>query len=240
MSYHSTPDQAQDRHPIVQCHDLAYGQDWDGHRNPARRSFLRRAAAVAAAAFPAWMLGTSTAKGQAVGETTQNFRDIQKHENAHVAGLVAALGANARPKPNFQNLEQPAFQTFGLVSQALENTGVGAYLGALPVINSRAIIATAGSVALIEARHAGWLNTFVGARLTANLFGEEQDFERALTIDEVVASASPFIADLNGGPPLTFSTTPSDDNDIAILNFALALEYLEAEFYNINVPKFFG
>ena len=28
-------------------------------------------------------------------------------------------------------------------------------------------------------------------------------------------------------------------NDIAILNFALALELLELDFYNINVPKFF-
>ncbi len=210
-------------------------------RPVTRRSFLSRGSTVTAAAAIAaaggWSM-TGEAQGLGDGQTRLNFRDIQRHENAHVAYLVQALGASARPKPTFQGLLQANRRDFFAVSQALENTGVGAYLGAAPVIFDRAVLAAAGSIALIEGRHAGWLNTLVGDRLTTNVFGQEQNFERALTVAEVVGFAGPFVAGLNGGPPLTFSPTPSPVNDIAILNFALALEYLEAEFYNLNVPEF--
>ncbi len=212
-----------------------------------RRSFLTKGVVGSAGIVLAQGLGwPASADAQTHGgasasaQIRQNFIDIQKHENDHVKFLVEALGTAARQKPGFRNLLQPSIQHYYGVSQALENTGVGAYLAAAPVINSRAILAAAGSIALIEARHAGWLNTLVGARLTTNALGEEnQSFEKPLTIAQVVAAATPFIANLNG-PPLTFSTTPSDANDVAILNFALALEYLEAEFYNVNNPRFFG
>jgi len=160
--------------------------------------------------------GSQAQAGDGKGGLRTEFESIQEHENAHVAALLSVLGNKARPEPVFQNLEQPTFKDFLQVAQALENVGVGAYLGAAPAIFSRAYLAAAGSIAFIEARHAGFLNNVAGSPITAG------------------------IKNLNGGPPVDYdSTNFSDANDIAILNFALALEFLEAEFYNINVPKFF-
>ncbi len=219
---------------------------------PDRRSFVRNGAFAAAAAAGAALTGGRASAqpgpgGNALpnlypGWNAQEFHAILDHEVKHVdavVGLITQLGGTPRPKPNFKNLNQPNIVAFGSVSQALENTGVGAYLGAAPIIFSRAVLASAGSIALIEARHAGYLNVLFNDIHTMNLFGEDQTFERAFTVNEVVASATPFIQDLNGGPALTFGATPSRANDIAILNFALALEYLERDFYVLNVPKFF-
>jgi hypothetical protein len=220
----------------------------------SRRQFLHRGALVAATGGAAFaLLSPNPAKAhdrdgrnndrweriRETRETRKNFADIRRHENDHVAFLVQALGAAARPKPTFQNLTQRNIKMFITIAQALENTGCGAYLGAAPAILSRPYLAAAGSIALIEARHAGWLNSLADDPITTNVNGQEQNFEMPLTAAQVGTLASPFVASLNGGPPLTYSTTPSAANDIAILNFALALEYLEAEFYNLNVQHLF-
>lgn len=163
------------------------------------------------------------------------FESIRKHENAHVAFLLAVLGPDARPKPTFKDLNQPNLKKFAELALAFENTGSGAYLNAAPAINDPAYLAAAGSIALVEARHAGFINVALKKPITPM----NADFEKPLNAAAVGAAVAPFIVSLNGGPPVTYSDARSNANDIAILNFALALEYLEADFYNINVPKFF-
>nr|MBA3481674.1 ferritin-like domain-containing protein [Pirellulales bacterium] len=206
-----------------------------------RRGFLRGGAIAAGGVALAACLNEEAQAAPA--GPRQQFALIRRHENDHVNFLVGALGPMARPRPNFQNLQRPNLNDFLTVTLALENTGSGAYLGAAPAIFDPMVLANAGSIAFVEARHIGYLNGLRSKPMTENLFGQELSFERALTISEVVASAGPFIANLNGGPPLTFDPNPanaSPANDIAILNFALALEYLERDFYNINVPIFYG
>jgi Ferritin-like domain len=214
-----------------------------------RRTFLRSATTIAIAAAPLATILTATRSARASQYRIEpdyftqgtNFQDIQGHENDHVDALVSALGSDARPKPTFQGLQQPDIGAFVFYSQGFENTGCGAYLGAAPYIQSRDYLAAAGSIALIEARHAGFLNWLRMDPLTGGALDDHTDnsFEQPLTAAQVASIAGAFVQSLNGGPPLTYSTTPSAANDVAILNFALALEYLEAEFYNINVPKFY-
>lgn len=222
----------------------------------SRRSFLQRAAAVGIIGA-----GLASAKQAIAGPTNPNalpnlyrgwnakqFQGIKIDEDVHVEYIISALGGTeaqgglARNKPTFVNLKQPNLLAFAKVAKALENTGTGAYLGALKFIDNLDYVQAAGSVALIEARHSGYLNVLFDLESTTNLFGQGQEFERAFTIDEVLASAGPLVVSLNSSIPLGFSTNVNDKgfaNDVAIFNFALALEYLEKEFYDINVPIFF-
>jgi hypothetical protein len=230
----------------------SFGSDWQPGSSAARtnkpatgrRGFFRRSAVAAASAVGLCAARDASASNPNYlpslyqGENATEFEAIQMHENAHVEFLVGALGQYARPKPSFVKLVQPNLVAFATTAKALENTGVGAYLGAAPVIFNSGYLAAAGSILTIEARHAGYLNVLLNLVMTDNVFGNAQSFEGPLTQGQVVNLAGPFITSLNGGPALEFSTTPSAENDYAILNFALALEYLEAAFYNANVPIF--
>ena len=215
----------------------------------SRRSFLRGTTALTLAGSAAALLGAPkpARANHGVRQLYQEWRQVRRHENNHVERFVSVLGNDARPKPTFQNLEQPDYASFLAVAQALEQTGVGAYLGAVPFINNADILSAAASIAQIEASHAAFVNLALEEPITgaapnstnADVMELGPSEYYGLSVAEVVAAAGPFIANLNGGDPIGYDETRSAANDVDILNFALALEYLEAEFYNINVRKFF-
>ena len=163
----------------------------------------------------------------------KSFKEIMEDEAQHVSFFQTALkraGVTPRPKPTFKGLAQAELDDFIAMSGTLENTGVGAFLMAMPAISDAKATAAAASIVTIEARHAGFVNALLGKPLAEN-----GAFDKPISQNTIVDAVSPFIESLNGGPD------PADElnSDPVILNFALLLEHLEAEYYSVNVPRLF-
>ena len=69
----------------------------------------------------------------------------------------------------------------------LEDTGVSAYNGAAPMIESKDLLATAGGIVQVEARHAAAI------RYAAGEDPAPEAFDPTLTEDEVLAAVQPFV-----------------------------------------------
>ncbi len=115
---------------------------------------------------------------------------VRDHEAAHVDALAATiiqLGGTPveEAEYDFGYGNDPA--AFLEVAAALENTGVQAYDGAGAAIRDVNLLAVAGQIVAVEARHASYLN----------LLNDEVpfpgSFEEPLSKDEVLEIAGPFI-----------------------------------------------
>ncbi|MDQ6811365.1 MAG: ferritin-like domain-containing protein [Actinomycetota bacterium] len=134
-----------------------------------------------------------TVKGKQVGLSGQAkayATQFGAEEAAHVTALTAAikqLGGTPVKKPGFV-FPATSESSFLALASVLENTGVGAYNGAAPSLQSKQVLASAGSIVQIEARHAAAIDLLIGKSPTPS-----QGFDRPLSKAEVLAKAGPLI-----------------------------------------------
>jgi rubrerythrin len=124
------------------------------------------------------------------GQAKSYASTFAEQEAQHAATLtetIKKLGGTPVKKPTFvfPGNDEKAFLT---LASALENTGVGAYNGAAPSLKDKQILAAAGSIVQIEARHAAAIDLLIEKSPTPN-----GGFDVPLTKAEVLKIASPFI-----------------------------------------------
>jgi hypothetical protein len=225
----------------------------------SRRSFLWKSLVTTALAAPgAAVLGSKAAQAAKAPTlpnlfpewNARNFAELRDDEIAHVRIINSLLNdpdnnvvpPGNRPLPNFVNLLQPSAVAFAETAAAIENTGVGVYLGILqavrPTNQGGEYFETAGEIATIEGRHTGYLNTLLDQDVVPGRVPIDSTIDQGTALERI----APFIGNLNGGPPImNFNPTPTpgETNDFIILDFLVVLEMLEMQFYRMNVAKFF-
>jgi rubrerythrin len=123
------------------------------------------------------------------GDVRKFAAEFGDHESQHVDALtqtVKKLGGKPAPKPKFV-FPMNDQASFLKLAQTLEDTGVSAYNGAAPSIQSKEVLAAAGSIVQIEARHAARI------RLQNKTTPAPDAFDQALDTQAVLDAVKPLI-----------------------------------------------
>jgi rubrerythrin len=132
-------------------------------------------------------------KGKQVGltGTARSYAKMFGEQEADHVGALATtikqLGGKPVSKPTFV-FPASSQSSFLSLASVLENTGVSAYNGAAPQIKSKQVLAAAGSIVQIEARHAAAINLLIEKSPTPN-----EGFDVPLTKTQVLAAVKPLI-----------------------------------------------
>jgi len=123
------------------------------------------------------------ASGVLSGSRREFAQVVGAHENVHVLFLRQTLGSAAVPAPqfNFRGTTQNV-QLFTTTSVQLEETGVAAYKGQAPLVDSPVVLRAALTIHSVEARHAAWIRRINGMRPVIG------PTDRPLTREQVLAA----------------------------------------------------
>jgi hypothetical protein len=124
-------------------------------------------------------------------EATELVDLIAKDEAEHVSALMSTitdLGGTPVEAPGVDFGQAFANQgSFLELAQTFEDTGVSAYNGAGPALKSKELLATAGAIVQIEARHAAAI------RLLNGETPAPEAFDQTLDMQEVLQAVDPFV-----------------------------------------------
>jgi len=123
------------------------------------------------------------------GDFKKFAEEVGSNEQEHVTALKGAiedLGGKPAKTPTFEfPLEDEA--SFTELAITFEDTGVSAYNGAGPMLQSKDLLATAGSIVQVEGRHAGAIRFMAGEDPVV------EAFDTTLPMDAVLKAVEPFI-----------------------------------------------
>jgi rubrerythrin len=127
---------------------------------------------------------------KASGELKRLLPLLASDEKQHVEaleGTIKELGGKPVAKPKF-NFEYDGTAEFLKLAETFEDTGVGAYNGAAPAIKSKGVLAAAGSIVQVEARHAAAIALQNGQEPSPSAF------DSPLAEKQVLKAVEPFLA----------------------------------------------
>ena len=131
------------------------------------------------------------AEGKYDAETTELVDLVAKDEAEHVSALKATisdLGGTPVEAPGVDFGKAFANQgSFLELAQTFQDTGVSAYNGAGPALKSKELLATAGSIVQVEARHAAAI------RLLNGESPAPESFDPTLDMQQVLQAVDPFV-----------------------------------------------
>jgi Ferritin-like domain len=117
--------------------------------------------------------------------------EIRDNENEHVDALsqtISDLGGTPVKAPGVDFGDAFANQkAFLKLAQTFEDTGVSAYNGAAPMIESAEVLGAAGSIVQVEARHAAAIRSLNGQPIS------DSGFDKALEQQAVLDAVKPFV-----------------------------------------------
>jgi hypothetical protein len=119
-------------------------------------------------------------KGEISGKALNFAKVTGEHEQAHVDALKQVLGSKAVKAPKVEFGDATGKDKFLATAMTVEDLGVGAYQGQAPNIESTEVLASAGAILAVEARHAAWVRDIIGDDPAPEAFEVAKDMQAVL------------------------------------------------------------